>query len=85
MFAADEGFKKEVAAALETSYGLYEELDWETVIRPLPDDWDLDDEDNENGEDGAEGCEEGAENRPAKRQRIDDGWLIQLGLLLGAY
>lgn len=40
MFATDEEFKKEVASDLQKEYGLYEELDWETVIRPLPNGWD---------------------------------------------
>ena len=69
MFGADEGFKLEVAFELQKEYGRYEELDFDFVIRSLPDGWDKEDGDLDE------------DRRAGKRQRTDDGGLIQFGSL----
>ena len=66
-FEADEGFKAEVTSELNGNYGHYKELDFNSIILPLPNGWDSDDGDlEENG-------------RAAKKRRTDDGGLIQFG------
>ena len=65
IFGAHEGFKEQVDSELRGKYGRYKELHFQFVIRPLPDGWDKGDGDlGENG-------------RAAKKQRTDDGGLIQ--------
>jgi hypothetical protein len=62
----DWEFKKEIVTMLQCEYGSYEELDYESLIVPLPDDW-VQQQDRGDDEEG----------RPAKRLRASRGYLVR--------